>query len=281
MKKNIKISVASGKGGTGKTLVSVSLALSINNVQFIDCDVEEPNAHIFLKPEIEIEKSVGIPVPEIDKNKCSLCGECGKICEYHAIVNLKRDVLVFYELCHGCGGCSIVCPEKAIKEKEREIGILRKGKFNGDNEFIDGILNPGEPLSPPLIRNLKKEIKNDKTVIIDCPPGTSCPVVESIKGTDFCILITEPTPFGLNDLTLAVEVLKKLKIPYGVIINKCDSKYNEVEKFCKKENIGILMKIPYKRDIGVAYSKGKSLIEASPQYKKEFQDLLNRIVKIV
>ncbi|HAX60955.1 MAG TPA: (4Fe-4S)-binding protein [Elusimicrobia bacterium] len=278
------ISVASGKGGTGKTTVAVNLALSIiQNVRFLDCDVEEPNAHLFLKPKIQKTEPVNIPVPVVDETKCNYCGKCSEICEYHAIAVLPKSVMVFEQLCHGCGGCVILCPEKAIKEKNRKIGIIREGICKNEIKFIDGLLNISEPMSPPIIKAVKKraEEQNSKraevVTIIDAPPGTSCPVIESIKGSDYCILVTEPTPFGLNDLILAVEVLRKLKIPFGVAINRSDIGDEEVDKYCHKENIPILMKIPFDRKIAEAYSKGIPLVENLPEYKRHFQELFTKI----
>jgi len=276
------ISIASGKGGTGKTTVAVNLALSIDNVQFLDCDVEEPNAHIFLKPKIEKQEKAFIPVPEIDDSKCVYCGKCAKVCVYNAIAVLpgqdgkKGTTLVFAHLCHGCGACSALCPEKAIKEVNREIGVVEIGNC-GKIEFIHGLLNIGEAMSPPLIRQVKEHINPKKTVIIDAPPGTSCPVVTSVKGSDFCVLVTEPTPFGLNDLILAVEVLRKLKIPFGVVINRSDLGNNKTEEYCKQEDIPVLMRIPFKREIAMAYSKGEPIVKAFPEYKKDFQGLFNTI----
>ncbi|MCK4532717.1 ATP-binding protein [bacterium] len=271
------ISVASGKGGTGKTLVSTSLALSMeNNVQLLDCDVEEPNAHIFIKAEIKNKYPAFIPIPQIDKEKCNFCGKCAEVCVYNAIAVLKQDVLVFKELCHGCGACSFLCPQKAIREINKEIGVVNKGNFKAI-EFIEGKLNIGEAMAPPLIRQVKEHINAEKTVIIDAPPGTSCPVIVSITETDFCLLVTEPTPFGLNDLILSVEVMRKLKIPFGVIINRCDLGDEETQKYCTKENIPILMNIPFKKEIAIAYSKGTPLVEAFPEYKNKFMDLLNKI----
>lgn len=276
------ISVASGKGGTGKTTVAVNFALSIDNVQLLDCDVEEPNAHIFLKPHIREQKKAFIPVPEIDESKCVYCGKCAKICVYHAIAVLpgqdekKGSTLIFVHLCHGCGACSALCPEKAIKEVKREIGAVEFGTC-GNIEFVQGKLNIGEAMSPPLIRQVKEHINPKKTVIIDAPPGTSCPVVTSVKGSDFCVLVTEPTPFGLNDLILAVEVLRKLKIPFGVVINRADLGNNKTEEYCKQENIPVLMRIPFKKEIAMAYSKGEPMVKAFPEYKKDFQSLFNTI----
>ena len=273
------ISVASGKGGTGKTIISTSLALSLGEVQFLDCDVEEPNGHIFLKPQINERISVGIPVPEVDETKCNFCGKCAQICEFNAIVVIKKKVLFFPELCHGCGGCSYICPENAIKEVEREIGVIEKGR-SGNMDFSHGILNVGEPMAPPLIKQVKGLITNNKDVIIDASPGTSCPVVETVKGSDFCLLVTEPTPFGLNDLKLAVEMLKKLAIPCGVVINCADIGDDEVNKYCESEKIPILMTIPWDRKIAEAYSRGTPLIETLPEFRNKFSKLHKEIERL-
>ncbi|MFH1845976.1 MAG: ATP-binding protein [Candidatus Omnitrophota bacterium] len=284
------ISVASGKGGTGKTTVSVNLALSItDNVQLLDCDVEEPNARFFINPDIEKNEKVTIPVPEVDESKCVFCGKCQEVCEYNAIAVIssqqktgksKGKVLVFSELCHGCGACSYFCPQQAISEVDREIGIIEQGN-KGSLEFIQGALNIGEAMAPPVIRAVKKHIDIGKTVIIDAPPGTSCPVITSIQGSDFCILVTEPTPFGLNDLILAVEVLRKLNTPFGVVINRSDLGDDKTDKYCKKENIPILMKIPFSREIAGAYSKGVSIVEVFPEYRKKFLGLFAEIKRII
>ncbi|MBN1353486.1 MAG: ATP-binding protein [Candidatus Omnitrophica bacterium] len=279
------ISVASGKGGTGKTTIAVNLALSIDeDMQFLDCDVEEPNAHIFLKPKIRETKRVYIPVPEIDEEKCTYCGKCREVCAYNAIAVMKGtegrkgSVLVFANLCHGCGSCAYFCPEGAIKEVNKEIGEIEMGNV-GSIQFIHGRLNIGEAMAPPIIRQIKKHINPTRTVVIDAPPGTSCPVVETIKRSDFCLLVTEPTPFGLNDLMLAVEVLRKLKVPFGVVINRSDLGDEKTDKYCKNQNIPILMRIPFKKEIAMAYSKGEPIVKAFPEYRKEFAILYKWIAE--
>jgi len=277
------LSVASGKGGTGKTTVAVNLALSLEgsrSVQFLDCDVEEPNAHLFLKPQIHQSQPVFLPVPEIVEEKCTYCGKCAEVCAYNALAVLKDKVLVFPELCHGCGGCSLLCPEQAIKEKGQRIGIMELGATNG-LQFIHGKLDIGQAMSPPLIREVKKHINATRTIIIDAPPGTSCPVVESVKGSDVSLLVTEPTPFGLNDLRLAVETLRELKIPFGIILNRADIGDKQVQDYCLKENIPVLMTIPTDRNIAVAYSEGKTIIETQPAYRQKFLELFKKVQKLI
>lgn len=269
------ISVASGKGGTGKTLVATNLALSLQDeteVQFLDCDVEEPNAHILLKPAIEQRETVSIPIPEIDERKCTYCGKCAEVCAYNALAVLKDRVLVFPELCHGCGACSYLCPEDAISEVEKEIGIVEMGHAT-QIEFIHGRLAVGEAMAPPVIRMVKEHIDPEKTVIIDVPPGTSCPVVEAVKESDYCLLVTEPTPFGLNDLTLAVETIRKLDIPCGVVINRAGVGDNKVEEYCLNEGIPVLLQIPLDTQIARLYSQGIPLVEGMPQWRPVFHGL--------
>jgi MinD superfamily P-loop ATPase len=276
------ISVASGKGGTGKTTIAVNLALSLNNVQFLDCDVEEPNAHIFLKPEFKERIPATIPVPMVDESKCNYCGKCREVCAYNAIAVFPSDkerkgsVLIFPHLCHGCGGCSLLCPQEAIREENKEIGIVEIGNC-GDMQFVHGRLTIGEIMSPPLIKQVKGYINPKRTVIIDAPPGTSCPVIASVKGSDFCILVTEPTPFGLNDLILAVEVVQKLSIPFGIVINRSDIGDNGVDLYCQKNNIPILMRIPFDKEIAFLYSNGIPLVEEKKEYKERFQDMFDFI----
>ena len=271
------IAVASGKGGTGKTTIATNLARSIGDgVQLIDCDVEEPNSHLFLNPRIDKSVEVCVPRPKVDIDKCTYCGDCAKICRFSAIVVVKEHVLVFPELCHGCGGCSKVCPEEAITEIPKSIGILEQGEADPMG-FIHGRLEIGEAMSPPLIKAARALAQVNGVVVIDSPPGTSCPVIASIKGSDFCILVTEPTPFGLNDLELAVEVVFELGISAGVVINRSDIGDLAVKEFCEGRDIPILMEIPEDRKIAEAYSRGKMIIDVIPEYKEKFQKLFATI----
>ncbi|MDD5255372.1 MAG: ATP-binding protein [Candidatus Omnitrophica bacterium] len=278
------ISIASGKGGTGKTTIAVNLALSLKNIQFLDCDVEEPNAHIFLKPEIKSREPAFIPIPEIDEKKCTYCGICAEACAYHALVvvppgeNSKGCVMVFPHLCHGCGACSMLCPQKAVQETNKEIGWIESGDKKGI-PFVHGRLNIAETMSPPLIRRVKTRIDPAYTAIIDAPPGTSCPVIAAVKGSDFCVLVTEPTPFGLHDLTLAVEVLRKLMIPFGVVINRCDIGNDAVENYCAQQNIPVLMKIPFSKEIAVNYSTGVPIVEDNAAFRETFIQLYINICR--
>jgi len=273
------ISIASGKGGTGKTTIAVNLALSLNGkVQLIDCDVEEPDDHIFLKPEFSKSEKIYLPKPFVDTAKCNYCGRCSEVCQYNAIAVIKNKVLIFYELCHSCGACKIACPQEAIFEKEVEKGIVEEGTAR-NILFAQGKLRESESSPVPLVKAVKKKIKKEHNVIIDCSPGTSCPVVEAVKDTDFCLLVTEPTPFGLNDLKLAVEMCRKIKVPLGVIINREDIGDKKVEAYCKEEKIPILMTIPFSKEIAYAYSEGIPIVEKFPEYKEKFQELFERIKK--
>lgn len=293
------ISVASGKGGTGKTTIAVNLALVIagekdKNVRFLDCDVEEPNAHLFLKPNITNRELVTIPIPEIDDSKCTYCGKCAQVCAFNALAVTKNKVLVFPELCHGCGACSLLCPEKAINEVGKVIGVVEEGKADSI-KFLDGRLNIGETIAPPIIKRIKKKalteynlevkessgLNSQHIILIDAPPGTSCPVIEAVKDSDYTILVTEPTPFGFHDLVLAVEVLEKLQIPYGVVLNKCDIGDRQVEEYCQKNSIPILLSIPLNREIAVAYSKGIPIVNMNQAYREKFLKLFQNVLKIM
>jgi len=279
------ISVASGKGGTGKTTVAVNLALTLRSgspVQFLDCDVEEPNAHFFLKPRFGESREVHTPIPEVDEKLCTYCGRCAEVCAYNALAVVKDAVLIFSELCHGCGACCLLCPETAIKETGKRVGVLESG-WAGDIRFVHGRLDIGQAMSPPLIRALKKEMDPGRTVVIDAPPGTSCPVIESLKRSDFCLLVTEPTPFGRHDLELAAGAAKKMGIPSGVVINRASLRNGEgeVRELCAREGIPVLMSIPFDREIAEAYSRGQTIIDALPAYRTAFLDLFEDIKKLL
>jgi MinD superfamily P-loop ATPase len=311
------IAIASGKGGTGKTTIAVNLALSIvadtqgsvdstdpstlrplakrrsgqallrAGLLLLDCDVEEPNAHLFLKPTIERREEVGILIPEVDYDKCTFCGRCAEVCAYHALAVVKQQVLIFPELCHGCGSCTLNCPEEAIHEVLNVTGVIEEGQAvtrTGNEEcrmdFAHGILNIGEAMAVPVIRELKKRIaaNPDRIVILDASPGTSCPVVETMRGADFVLMVTEPTPFGLHDLRLAIEVARdELGLPVGVVINRDGVGDQGVEDYCAAEGIPILMRIPLDRRIAEAYSEGVPLVEALPEYRAKFIQLYLRI----
>ena len=270
------VSVASGKGGTGKTSVAVNMALSLGNVQLLDCDVEEPNAHILLHPGISETKPVYKLIPLIRESRCDYCGKCAEFCKYHALFVAPRSVMVFSELCHSCGGCSIVCPRNAITEGKKQIGTIKKGVAEGV-DLVYGELNVGEPMAVPLIREVKKQAQNDKTVLIDVPPGTACPLVASVYKSDYCILVTEPTPFGLHDLKITVEVLRELGIPLGVIVNRAGIGDREVYEYCKNGDIPLLLEIPFSRKIAELYSRGVPFVTEMPEWKERFQQLFCKI----
>lgn len=271
------ISVASGKGGTGKTTIATNLALSLDEpLVFLDCDVEEPNAHLFLQTDLGSPEVATTPVPQVDESKCTLCGKCGEICQFKAIIVIGETVLPFEELCHSCGGCMEVCPEKAISEKARELGVIEEGRRNGIR-FVHGRLRIGEAMAPPLIKKVRAKAPVDGLTIIDAPPGTSCPVIAAMKGADFILLVTEPTPFGLHDLELAVGAVRVLGIPCGLIINRSDLGDRKVYDYAKKEDIPILMEIPFERRIAEAYSRGIPVVEAFPDWKERFVQLYRDI----
>jgi MinD superfamily P-loop ATPase len=287
----MNLAVASGKGGTGKTTIATSLALSLRlqgqQVSFLDCDVEAPNAHFFLKPEFRQTKIVNRLIPQVDVEKCSGCGRCAEICQYHAIVVLGGKTLVFPELCHGCGSCTLECPEKAIAEVPEKLGVLEAGKTPDEIVFARGLLDVGEPMAVPVIRQLKQwQPPLESAIWIwDTPPGTSCPVVESIRGADYLLLVTEPTPFGLHDLRLAVQLAAEIDIPAGVVINRDGVGDCQVDAFCRTAGIPILMRIPLDREFGVGIAQGKTLVHIQPAYKENFQRMFtlicDRVVRYV
>jgi MinD superfamily P-loop ATPase len=274
------VSVASGKGGTGKTSVAVNLALSVGNVQLLDCDVEEPNAYLLLHPEINKKEPVYTLIPKVDKKLCNSCGECARLCQFNAIFVASEKLLVFPELCHSCGGCSLVCPKKAISWKKYRVGTLKFGATDGV-ALVYGELEVSKPLAVPVIKSVKEYIEEGKTVILDSPPGTSCPFVETVTGSNFCLLVTEPTPFGLHDLKIAVEVLRKIAIPFGVVVNRAGIGDRKLYDYCKEENIHILLEIPYERRIAELYSKGLPFSLELPEWEEKFQMLYKKIARLV
>lgn len=270
----MKIAVASGKGGTGKTTVATSLAFVAGiGSTYVDCDVEEPNGHLFLKPEIENSESFRIPVPRVNLEKCTFCGKCSEVCRFNAMAVLPNSVLIFDELCHGCGGCALICPELAINEQLRKIGVIEHGSA-GKVNFIQGRLNVGEPMSPPLIRQVKKSIPEQGLIVIDSPPGTSCPVIAAVKNADVCLLVTEPTPFGLNDLVLAVEMARALNLPIGVIINRDGIGDKNVDSYCLARQIPVIARIPEQRRIAESYSRGELAVKANPELTSVLENIL-------
>jgi len=274
------VAVASGKGGTGKTTVAVNLARVWNSaVQLLDCDVEEPNVHLFLRGTARAEDVVTIPVPVVDESLCDACGECSRFCEYHALVSFGTKPLFFPEMCHGCGGCTKVCPKKAIREQGRRIGVVETTQA-GNITLVTGRLDVGVAMAPPLIRALKSRRQDGLPAILDAPPGTSCPVIATLRDADAVVLVTEPTPFGLNDLKLAADMVRELGIPFGVVINRVGIGDDRVHRFCREQGISVLLEIPDDRRIAEAYSRGELVVEALPEYRGHFLRLWERIAAL-
>jgi len=274
------IAVASGKGGTGKTTVATSLALALPTPPlFLDCDVEAPNAHLFLHPVLKQRQAVGLLIPEVDERRCTQCGKCAEVCQYHAIAVLGKKVLVFPQLCHGCGSCTAICPEQAISEKLNEMGVLESGNTKAGIPFGRGVLNVGEPMAVPVIRQLRSWMipQPEQTVILDASPGTSCPVVATVRGADFLLLVTEPTPFGLHDLRLAAQIAKELAIPAGVVVNRDKGLYPDLDEYCELEGLPILLRIPFERAVAEGIARGKTLVEINPGYIQDFRLLYEHI----
>jgi len=273
----LNVAVLSGKGGTGKTTVSVNLALALN-ANYIDADVEEPNGFLFLKPEIFETEDVLVEYPIIDKNKCTLCGECVRTCQFNALAKTKDEIILFQKLCHSCGACQISCKFKAIEYGKREIGKIEKGKGKNIN-CSRGILNIGEPMAVPVIKELLNNLPSEVN-IIDCPPGTSCNVVNVLKYIDGAVLVTEPSEFGLHDLKMAMELVKTFDIPFGIIINKDDGKENIIKSYCRKENIRIIGTVPYNKDTAYLYSKGEILYD-DLNHRKVFDKLAGSLKEVL
>ena len=279
----MRIAIASGKGGTGKTMVAVNLAVSLateESVQVLDCDVEEPNAHLFLRPRFSHREPVVKLLPEIDETQCTLCGACAEACEFAAIAVLGEKVLVYPEICHGCGRCRMVCPTGAIRETPHELGVVETGTARGF-PFSHGLLNVGEAMATPLIHRLKEDLDADCTGILDAPPGTGCPTIAALAGADVALLVTEPTPFGLHDLRAAVGVARSLGVPAIVVINRAGIGDAGVESYCHDEGIPIALSIPFDREIASLYSEGTVLVDARPEWKRRFLDLASRLKESV
>ncbi len=276
MKSELIVAVASGKGGTGKTSLTVNLALSLRHVQVLDCDVEEPNAQLLLHPAQTKTEPVYTAVPKVDEALCTYCGDCSKFCRYNALLTLKDKILVFPELCHSCGGCMIVCPTKAISEEKHQIGKITFGTVD-DLTVVWGELTVGKPLSVPIIKAVKQQIDKTRDVIIDSPPGTSCSFVETVRDCDFCVLVTEPTPFGLYDLKIAVSVLRKMAVPFGVVVNRAGVGDRKIYDYCARENIRILLEIPFERRIAELYSRGVPFCKELPGWVDKFEVLYSKI----
>lgn len=275
------ISIASGKGGTGKTTVATNLAWVLGSqAELLDCDVEEPNAHLFLHPEFTRSEAVATPVPLVNESKCTFCRKCSDICRFNALAVVGKRVLVFAELCHSCGGCMLVCPEGAITETGRELGTINWGHADAVG-FINGRLRVGEAMSPPLIKRVRAAADPGRITLVDAPPGTSCPVIAAMYGADFVLLVTEPTPFGLHDLKLAVEAVKLLGIPAGLVVNRADLGDEAVFRYAEAEGLPLLMTIPFERRIAEAYSRGNMVVEELPEWRQRFIELFGRIEQIV
>jgi len=283
------IAIASGKGGTGKTMIATSLALSLAVLTpeqpplFLDCDVEAPNAHLFLHPALTKKQDVGLLIPFVDEAKCTHCGKCAEVCQYHAIAVLGQKTLVFPQLCHGCGSCTALCPETAIREVPDRMGVIERGRAAAGISFARGVLDVGEPMAVPVIRQLKRWVQPEpgQAVLYDAPPGTSCPVVETVRGSDYLLLVTEPTPFGLHDLRLAAQVAGALGIPAGVIVNRENGPYPALEEFCDEQRLPVLLRIPFERAIAKGVTQGKTLVEIHPEYGERFRQMFKQITSLI
>jgi len=273
----LRIAVASGKGGTGKTTVALGLAMVAEAVTLVDCDVEEPDDHIFLGGRGDLVEEVTIPVVRVDETACTLCGECARVCAYGAIAVLKDQVMVVDEMCHGCGACGIVCPVDAIFEERRRIGEVWLRERGGIHLYT-GFLDVGQPLATPIITRLKALVGREGLLIYDSPPGTACPVVETVRDADHCILVTEPTPFGLFDLTMAVDMIRELDVPFDVVVNRDRDDFPDMDDYLRAEGIQVLMRIPDSMEIARLYSRGVHFVEEMPEWRERFSDLLVKVI---
>ncbi len=275
----MKIAVLSGKGGTGKTFVSVNLAAASPKAVYVDCDVEEPNGHLFFKPQELTTQRVSVMIPVVDKDKCNGCRKCVDFCKFNALAYISGKIMVFDNVCHSCGGCVLLCPQKAMTEKEKMIGKIETGI--SENVMIStGMLNTGEASGVHIIRKLIEDISlNDDLTIIDCPPGSACVVMESVKDADFCILVAEPTIFGMHNLNMVYELVRLFHKPFGVVLNKCTQGENPSEELCIKENIPILEKIPFCSELGSMNSNGLIAVREMQKYKNLFSELLWKVTK--
>jgi MinD superfamily P-loop ATPase len=274
------IAVASGKGGTGKTTVAVGLALSLPRCQFVDADAEEPNCHLFLRPAIERTIPVPMILPEVDLSRCTFCGKCAEFCQFNAMAVVKQKVLIFPELCHGCGGCVYACPEQAIQAGQRQIGEVEVGTARG-MRFIQGRLKPAEPSAVRIVREEIAQLEPNGVAVVDASPGTACAVQDTIDQADFCLLVTEPTPFGLHDLKMAMDTAQEVGTPAGVIINRSGARDDLIEQECRKRDLPILLRVPFDRRIAEAYSRAEPIVDAFPEWRDRFQQVYAEIERRV
>lgn len=279
----MNIVVTAGKGGTGKTTVATNLALALSQtrpVQLLDCDVEEPDAHIFLDIPLTSEQDVFLQRPEVDQQACNRCGVCSDSCQFNAIAVVAEKTLVYPELCHGCGLCSLVCPQNAITEAGHKIGVVEWGQEN-NLQFFQGELTVGDPIAPPIIEDLKNKLDTSLISVLDSPPGTACPAVETMQGADFALLVTEPTPFGLHDLELAIKVCRKLGVPYGVVVNREGVGNIDLDEYCQAKDIPLILSIPDRREIAELYAEGKPFVLEKPDWIERFMSVIPKIRDLI